>query len=529
MKFPSISNLWERLKNSFGLPPPSKELPPTEPIPHQIITDALKELETSIKKDRKAIASDQIKVLKEQLTTNNFSPIILKQIHEVIAPLLTYAPDNQELIDFENECILRPQRTQLITDMKKIKEIADSVDVKKVEEIDYALKILQPMVEAFENQKNQLSNIAKNLSKPFYINPQDDHTESLNELIKRLKEARSTSKQPHPDLYLHFNKDQLSAINDAAQKMLENRKPYVHNKKIKATLISPKLFALTKKDGKIYIHKKEINSGATKTAKLVVCYQTAESFARMRINNPAKASYVLQERELLRRTIGLKGVIQAHSVDDIKETKSGKDPKGFILEYFPNNMRNIGDLEIHSNYKIAMLRQAAEGIFNLHGAGIIHRDIKPENIVANYNKDQPQKSVAKIADLDLSICRDNQKDLPWKFEYEIINSYAGTPGFMAPEMLNKNIRSKYLQAAKKYPPAVDNTTILPDNVDFELGIKMDIYSFGKTIEEVLFKHPSVRNDKSLKHIKKLVADMTQDNPWERPSMKSVLERLVIAP
>ena len=61
-----------------------------------------------------------------------------------------------------------------------------------------------------------------------------------------------------------------------------------------------------------------------------------------------------------------------------------------------------------------------QGLEDIHNAGIIHRDLKPMNII--FDKD----GYCKISDFGIS-----KRWAPGT----IINSYAGTRGYMAPEII----------------------------------------------------------------------------------------------
>ncbi len=77
--------------------------------------------------------------------------------------------------------------------------------------------------------------------------------------------------------------------------------------------------------------------------------------------------------------------------------------------------------------KIAIFRQLMAGLSHIHAAGIIHRDIKPNNVMLDYSG--PEVCVS-IMDFGLARLHDPDTTMP-------ANSLiAGTPGYMAPEVLN---------------------------------------------------------------------------------------------
>jgi calcium-dependent protein kinase len=68
-----------------------------------------------------------------------------------------------------------------------------------------------------------------------------------------------------------------------------------------------------------------------------------------------------------------------------------------------------------------------EAINHCHANNVVHRDIKPENIMIN-DEDEP-----KLIDFGLSKNNSDKKKMA---------TVAGTPFYMAPEVLNQNYTSK---------------------------------------------------------------------------------------
>jgi serine/threonine protein kinase len=70
------------------------------------------------------------------------------------------------------------------------------------------------------------------------------------------------------------------------------------------------------------------------------------------------------------------------------------------------------------------------GIQSMHSKRIMHRDLKPENILLRYSDDYE----VVIADLGLAT---------WADEEEYLFVRCGTPGYVAPEIINiKNLKTK---------------------------------------------------------------------------------------
>jgi hypothetical protein len=71
--------------------------------------------------------------------------------------------------------------------------------------------------------------------------------------------------------------------------------------------------------------------------------------------------------------------------------------------------------------QIDLLVQTLRALLYLHRVGIIHRDLKPENVLV-------VRGQVKVLDFGLSLRRGEQSEEEWDL--------AGTPGYMAPEILN---------------------------------------------------------------------------------------------
>ncbi|XP_031757232.1 protein kinase C delta type-like, partial [Xenopus tropicalis] len=111
-----------------------------------------------------------------------------------------------------------------------------------------------------------------------------------------------------------------------------------------------------------------------------------------------------------------------------------KDYVFYAMEYLPGG--SLGELlSARGPLNIETVRFiAAElicGISFLHSKGIVHRDLKPENILLD--------SVGHIKIADFGLALENM------FEGQTATEYAGTPGYIAPEMTGK----------KKYNASVD--------------------------------------------------------------------------
>jgi serine/threonine protein kinase len=94
--------------------------------------------------------------------------------------------------------------------------------------------------------------------------------------------------------------------------------------------------------------------------------------------------------------------------------------------------------------------QVINGLSYLREMNLIHRDLKLENLLIN------SKSEVKISDFALA------NSVPLKGDYNI--SLAGTPAYMAPEVINSDI----------------------DSVDSQQAFKIDYYSLGVILYKMLY-------------------------------------------
>lgn len=80
-----------------------------------------------------------------------------------------------------------------------------------------------------------------------------------------------------------------------------------------------------------------------------------------------------------------------------------------------------------------MAKVLVAGINQLHGAKIVHADLKPDNVMLIEDPSIGMKYRLKIIDMDFSFFTD--KKAPWDGH----EGYAGTPGYMSPEHVNRQV------------------------------------------------------------------------------------------
>jgi serine/threonine-protein kinase len=96
----------------------------------------------------------------------------------------------------------------------------------------------------------------------------------------------------------------------------------------------------------------------------------------------------------------------------VMELIDGQDLDSILAEHTQHGTR------LETRRAVSILRQAAEGLFALHAAGIIHRDVKPANILIEHD-------TGRTVLIDLGIARRHGKQ-----SGQLI---CGTPAYISPE------------------------------------------------------------------------------------------------
>lgn len=135
----------------------------------------------------------------------------------------------------------------------------------------------------------------------------------------------------------------------------------------------------------------------------------------------------LDEESLKRfsRELRIAKSLNSRNVIKVIDEDIKADSPYFIMEMCDESLKQAVDNGLDLEKKYSFILQACDGFVELHNNGIIHRDIKPGNIlIAN--------GVAKVSDFGLG-----------KFEKRDTTTITtdittkGTPGFMAPEIVNE--------------------------------------------------------------------------------------------
>jgi eukaryotic-like serine/threonine-protein kinase len=134
----------------------------------------------------------------------------------------------------------------------------------------------------------------------------------------------------------------------------------------------------------------------------------------------------------------------------------------FVMERATTTLARVVSTDLSGNRLVResrelllrFIRQACEGVAHLHHKGVLHRDIKPSNILLMLEPPEPMRAV--VSDLGIAAVEVEQGLLTATHET------VGTAGFRAPEAL-QGIHTP----------------------------RSDVYSFGKTMEAVFNRAPSV--------------------------------------
>ncbi|TWT89015.1 Serine/threonine-protein kinase StkP [Pseudobythopirellula maris] len=135
-----------------------------------------------------------------------------------------------------------------------------------------------------------------------------------------------------------------------------------------------------------------------------------------------------------------------HVVKTLLHGVTTKNEQYLVMEFLDGpglNSLIIGRSKLLDGNRLALMRQAAEGLDAVHKAGFIHRDICPRNFVCS--KDATS---LKLIDFGLTV--------PAEKEYMQPGNRTGTPNYMAPEVVRRRPTDK----------------------------RLDIYSFGASMYEM---------------------------------------------
>ena len=163
----------------------------------------------------------------------------------------------------------------------------------------------------------------------------------------------------------------------------------------------------------------------------------------------------------------------------------------FYLVFEPVLEINLEDL-IQMHKKISkkktkiIMRALFNALFYLHSKNIIHRDIHPQNIFFRKKKIDSQNIV--LGNFGLSIQQDH------KFYLK-----CGTPGFIAPELLNIKKKNVYDKKCDLFSLGITFYCIRLGTTPYEVGKLVDIVEKNKNCEFKFSKNYTALNYKGTNH------------------------------
>ncbi|XP_052898066.1 ovarian-specific serine/threonine-protein kinase Lok-like [Anopheles moucheti] len=186
------------------------------------------------------------------------------------------------------------------------------------------------------------------------------------------------------------------------------------------------------------------------------------------------------------------------------------EPNSFcmLLEYMEGGdllTRILDNNCLEENIAKFFFYQLCSAIAYLHEQGIIHRDLKPDNILL---KDSNVYTLLKVSDFGSSKFLDNTM---------YMRTVCGTPEYIAPEVLEQGNHKMYTNKVDIWSLGVILYTMLSGYLPFDVtGI--DQITRG----DFTMSQPVWRNVQSCR-VKKLIYDILNINPCQRPSAKTLLQ------
>lgn len=197
-------------------------------------------------------------------------------------------------------------------------------------------------------------------------------------------------------------------------------------------------------------------------------------------------------------------VIKMHDIVD------KPDSVYMVLEYMEGGdllTRIINNQHLPEKTAKLFFLQMCHAVKYLHEQGITHRDLKPDNILL---QDDQEYTLLKVSDFGLSkFVRKNS----------VMRTLCGTPLYVAPEVLKTSGKGAYTRKVDIWGLGVVLFTMLSGTLPFS-----DEYG-TPAVEQIkrgkfAMRHPAWRKVSSM--AKKLIFDILNVNPTERPSIDTLL-------
>ena len=210
------------------------------------------------------------------------------------------------------------------------------------------------------------------------------------------------------------------------------------------------------------------------------------------LRNGADKKRLLDEIAALQR-IRSKNVVQ---ILDLVE--DGARGVGIVSEFIPgNDLTDKSEVPADRSAVLRMIYQLANGVADIHSAGLVHRDLKPNNV--KYGEER----ILKVFDFNLA-----REGVGAQTE-----GFKGTRGFAAPEQYGSGI--------VKFSPAVDVYALAATIAFATYGAELPV-AFTHEPPDPLGQWWSFENVKTIDpSLAKLLGEALSVNPAARPAADTV--------
>ena len=158
-----------------------------------------------------------------------------------------------------------------------------------------------------------------------------------------------------------------------------------------------------------------------------------------------------------------------------------------------------------------IIRQICLAINFIHSRGIVHRDLKPDNILLqDMVPDDPEKPRVKVSDFGFATSfQDNPESLKLRL---------GTPNYMAPEIINPNIRN-HTKLVDIWAIGCITYWLFLGNLAFDANSTKELY------RKILHHEPDYRrlNGIASPAAQDFIKQCLVKDPLKRPSAKMLLD------
>ena len=259
-----------------------------------------------------------------------------------------------------------------------------------------------------------------------------------------------------------------------------------------------------------YIFKEIIGKG--KNCIVFFAYDTI-NHRNVAIKRIKKAFLTLEDLSLIQTEIDTLKVCQHPYVVKLYEIIETFDEVNLILEYcdLGNLYYYLSQLKFNlSEEEIATyIHDISKAVYSMHNLGIIHRDLKLSNIALTKNKNKVE---IRILDFGLSkILGPNQ----------LCNEGYGTPGYAAPEVINRN---NYSYGADVWSIGVIAFFLCTGKLPFDYSrpgcTEKDLIE-NTLLDEVKFDN-NFSNKYSI-YAMRFIKNLMNKNTFERPNIREVLQ------